>query len=86
MSYYGRFSHALPSDAGYFPIGVWFESVLSQADVDLDKDAGLNLYVVLTADSNMSLVRGNGMRAFVHVRRADAVLGHRRRDGGMGVG
>ena len=66
MSYYSRFSHALPSNAGYFPIGVWFQKVLSQREVDLDKDAGLNLYVVLTADSDMSLVRGNGMRAFIH--------------------
>jgi hypothetical protein len=60
-SYYARFSHSLPSGASYFPIGVWFESVISQADVDKDKDAGLNLYVVLTANSNLNLVRDNGM-------------------------
>ena len=32
---------------------------------DLDKDAGLNLYVVLTGDSNLSLVQRNGMRAIL---------------------
>ena len=37
----------------------------SITDVDLDKDAGLNLYVVLTANSNLSLVQRNGMRAIL---------------------
>ena len=32
------------------------QSVLTQADVDIDKDAGLNTYVVLTADSNLRLL------------------------------
>ena len=63
--YYSQFSNSLPSDPSYFPIGVWFESVVSQADVNLDKDAGLNLYVVLTANSNLSLVQRNGMRAIL---------------------
>jgi hypothetical protein len=45
--YYSRFSNSLPSDPNYFPLGVWFQSVVSQADVDLDREAGLNLYVVL---------------------------------------
>jgi hypothetical protein len=49
----------------YFPIGVWFESVTSQADVNMDKDVGLNLYVVLTANSDLSLVRSNGMQAIL---------------------
>ena len=64
-NYYGRFTNALPSDPSYFPIGVWFESVLSQADVNLDKDAGLNLYVVLTGNSDLSLIQRNGMRAIL---------------------
>jgi hypothetical protein len=63
--YYSRFSNSLPSDPTYFPLGVWFESVVSQADVELDKDAGLNLYVVLTANSNLSLLQKNGMRAIL---------------------
>ena len=46
-SYYARFSNALPGGSSYFPIGVWFESVISQADIK-DKDVGLNTYVVMT--------------------------------------
>ena len=63
--YYGRFSHGLPTRKSYFPIGVWFESVTSQADVNKDRDAGLNLYVVLTANSDLSLVQSNGMRTLL---------------------
>jgi hypothetical protein len=65
QSYYSQFSNSFPSDPNYFPLGVWFESVVSQADVNLDKDAGLNLYVVLTANSNLSLIQRNGMRAIL---------------------
>ena len=64
-SYYARFSHGLPANPSYFPIGVWFESVLSQADIDKDRDAGLNTYLVLTANSNLDLVQSNGMYAIV---------------------
>lgn len=53
----------MPSDPNFLPIGVWFESVLSQADVDKDKDAGLNLYVELTDNSLVNLIRSNGMYA-----------------------
>jgi hypothetical protein len=63
--WYGQFSNPFPADPSYFPIGVWFESVTSQADVDKDKDTGLNTYVVLTGNSSMSLLRGNGMKALV---------------------
>ena len=48
-----------------FRLAFGFKSVVSQADIDLDKDAGLNLYVVLTANSNLSLVQRNGMRAIL---------------------
>jgi hypothetical protein len=65
VNYYGQFSNPLPSTLSYFPIGVWYESVRSQANIDLDKDAGLNLYVVLTTDSNLSLVQSNGMRVII---------------------
>ena len=64
--YYSRFSHPLSPGRGHFPIGVWFESVVAHADVTKDKDAGLNTYVVLTANSNTALVRSNGMRALHH--------------------
>jgi hypothetical protein len=63
--FYTRFSQGLPAKPSYFPIGVWFESVLSQADIDKDRDAGLNTYLVLTGNSNLDLVRSNGMHAIV---------------------
>jgi hypothetical protein len=62
--FYGQFANGLPSGPDFFPIGVWFESVLEQADVDKDKAAGLNTYMRLTGGSNLGLVRSNGMYAF----------------------
>ncbi|MFI6506291.1 hypothetical protein ACIBCT_01680 [Streptosporangium sp. NPDC050855] len=69
-AYYGRF--AAPAAAGwtrpsFFPVGVWFESVITQADVDRDRAAGINTYVELTGTSNMALVRKNGMSALTNV-------------------
>lgn len=49
------------ANPSFFPIGVWFESVTQQSDVDLDKAAGLNTYVELTSNSSASLLRANGM-------------------------
>jgi len=63
LGYYGKFTSGLPTDPGFFPIGVWYESVLSQGDIDKDKDAGLNLYVQLTETSSLPLIRSNGMHA-----------------------
>ncbi len=63
-NYYSRVSHPLPSDPSFFPLGVWYESVVDRS-ADLDKDAGLNVYVGLTGDSKLSLVQRNGMRAIL---------------------
>ncbi|MGH3852001.1 MAG: hypothetical protein ACRDR6_00575 [Pseudonocardiaceae bacterium] len=49
------------ANPSFFPIGVWFESVTQQSDVDLDKAAGLNTYVELDSNSSASLLRTNGM-------------------------
>jgi hypothetical protein len=65
QSYYSQFANPLPSDPGYFPIGVWYQDARSQASVDLDKDVGINLYVVLSPDSNLSLVQRSGMRVIL---------------------
>jgi hypothetical protein len=61
-NYYARFPNSLPSDPSYFPIGVWFESVLSRSDVEIDKRAGLNLYVALTSTSTLRPISASGMR------------------------
>jgi hypothetical protein len=62
--YYGRFSNALPTSPSYFPIGVWLECLDSRGNVNLDKNAGLNLYVVVcaTGQSALNLARASGMR------------------------
>lgn len=67
-SYYNSFPQAKAdgwTDPNRFPIGVWYESVLSDADVQKDKANGLNTYVELTGDSDMNVVKRNGMSAIV---------------------
>ncbi len=63
IGYYGRFVPSLPSDPSFFPIGVWFESVTQQRDIDRDEAAGLNTYVQVTSNSDLSLIRNGGMYA-----------------------
>jgi hypothetical protein len=63
-NYYSRFANPLPSSPNFFPLGVWFESVVD-SNANLDKDAGLNLYVGLTSDSNLLTVKQNGMHAIL---------------------
>ena len=62
-SYYGRFSPSLPTSPSYFPIGVWFEGVVEQQQAIMDKDAGINTYVMLTGNTDLSIVRNAGMYA-----------------------
>jgi hypothetical protein len=59
-------------DPTLFPVGVWFEGVNGQADVDKDKAAGLNTYVMLTDPSSMDLVKKNGMHAMTSESRKDS--------------
>ncbi|MFK0000761.1 hypothetical protein [Paenarthrobacter sp. NPDC090522] len=61
--FYGQFRNPLPTDPGYFPVGVWFESALEKDYVAKDLAAGLNTYVVLTPDSDMELIKSSGMYA-----------------------
>ncbi|WP_235835439.1 MULTISPECIES: hypothetical protein [Arthrobacter] len=61
--YYGKFPNGLPSSANYFPVGIWFESVLNSTDVPLDKAAGINTYVELTAGSNVQFIKDGGLYA-----------------------
>jgi hypothetical protein len=63
QDFYGRFSPTLPGNDTFFPIGVWFESVLQSADVDQDRAAGLNLYVQLTDNSDLRLIQAQGLHA-----------------------
>jgi hypothetical protein len=63
-SYYGQYaSTAAWNNPNFFPVGVWFESVLTDDDVAKDKAAGLNTYVELTSNSDASLIRNAGLYA-----------------------
>jgi hypothetical protein len=66
-SHYANQGYAVTAAAldnpAFFPIAVWYESVLSQVDIDQDKDTGLNTYLELTSNSDMPLIRSNGMYA-----------------------
>jgi hypothetical protein len=64
-AYYGKFHLGLPSSASFFPIAVWYESVVEPTDAARDKAAGINTYVQLTATSNLDLVRAQGMHAIL---------------------
>lgn len=54
--YHAAWRHGLPTDPQFFPVGVWFQQVTSTADRDADRTAGLNTYVLLTANSSLPLV------------------------------
>jgi hypothetical protein len=61
-AYWNQWASTRPwTNPAFFPIGVWFESVGRQSDVDLDKAAGLNTYVEITSNSSAGLIRSNGM-------------------------
>ncbi|WP_437307761.1 DUF4082 domain-containing protein [Sorangium sp. So ce388] len=79
-SYYSAYSTtdaAAWDNPAFFPIGVWFEGVYGQSDVDLDKDAGINTYVELTSSSDMPLIKRNGMFAIAGVSgKSSETVGH----------
>jgi hypothetical protein len=62
-NYYAKFANPLPTSSSFFPVGVWFESVVDADDIQKDRAAGLNTYVELTSNSNLGLVRQAGMYA-----------------------
>jgi hypothetical protein len=65
LAIFFQFTNSLATDPSYFPIEGWFESVTSRTDINLDKAAGLNLYVVLTKSSNLSPIQSSGMYAIL---------------------
>jgi hypothetical protein len=61
-TYHAQFSNPLPSTPGFFPIAVWGSYNHTQANIDLDKAAGLNTYVWAADSSFMANIRANGMK------------------------
>ncbi len=76
MDYYGRFDNGLPTSSRYFPVGVWFESLISPEDVAQDRAVGINTYVELTATSDLSLAVDRQMSSILSSgdRRANGFL------------
>ncbi len=64
--FYGGFTSSLPATSDYFPVGVWLESIVERDNVARDKDAGLNTYVGLTSNSDLSLLSDSGLFALTN--------------------
>ncbi|MFC7403019.1 hypothetical protein ACFQQD_11935 [Citricoccus sp. GCM10030269] len=78
VDYYGRFEHGLPTSEEYFPIGLWLSSVTDEGQARHEREAGLNLYVDLTEDSNLDFLDDERQRALTSWSSPDsagAVLG-----------
>lgn len=56
--YFAGFTQGLPTDESYFPVGVWFEKVLEEPDIQKDLDNHINTYVGVTQDSTLELLNG----------------------------
>jgi hypothetical protein len=63
--YFERWTGRARAGRRYFPIGVWLEAVDSPGAVAIDKGAGLNTYVGLTANSTLSTIRVSGMKVLL---------------------
>ncbi|HEY8524090.1 MAG TPA: hypothetical protein VIL48_03940 [Acidimicrobiales bacterium] len=70
----GSYPAGLPDDEAFFPLGVWFETVVDEADLARDRSFGLNLYVALAAEERTPLdaIEARGMHLLVQ---ADEWLG-----------
>jgi hypothetical protein len=65
-AYFSAWQNTLPTQLSFFPIAVWFESVLTAQDIDVDQAVGLNTYVVLTGNSDAPLIAARGMHYIAH--------------------
>jgi hypothetical protein len=75
----GSYPAGLPNDPGFFPLGVWLETVVSEEVVAEDVSAGLNLYVGLAHEdeSDLDAIESSGMHLLVQ---ADEWTGDPRAD------
>ena len=79
-SYYSSHGFTYAANAGwddpsFFPIGVWYAHVLTQADADRWKDLGLNTVFALTDDTSLSLLRSNGIWAIIQTGHPASEIG-----------
>jgi hypothetical protein len=62
-NYYAAFKNSFPTSPDFFPLGVWYTSTSSPEEIASDRALGLNTYVMLTAESNVQLIKESGMYA-----------------------
>ncbi|WP_285186845.1 hypothetical protein [Rhodococcus sp. MEB041] len=60
-TYFSQFSPSLPSDPGFFPIGVWAESVVDDTRLPSYSAASFTTYVEPTPDTDLARIGLNGM-------------------------
>ncbi len=62
-AYWGRFPDAAAGgwdDPSFFPVGVWYSSINTDADVAWDKQHGINTYVQLNPGTDFDVIARNG--------------------------
>jgi hypothetical protein len=59
--YYAKFTPSLPSNPSFFPIADWLSIVTQKSDITSDRAAGLNTYLALSNNSDLSLVESSPM-------------------------
>lgn len=60
--YWKRFPNAAKwADPSFFPIGIWFNGVSTDAEAKWDKDHGINSYAGMSSDTNFSLFEKNNI-------------------------
>jgi hypothetical protein len=70
--YYDAFKNSFPTSPDFFPLGVWYTSTSLPQEIDADRALGLNTYVMLSAESNVRLIRERGMFALPNEPSADS--------------
>ena len=75
----GAYPAGLPNDPTFFPLGVWLETVVEEAVVDMDRSFGLNLYAGLGHEdpTDLDAIEASGMHLLLQ---ADEWSGDSRAD------
>jgi hypothetical protein len=74
IDFYGQFSNPFPTSPDWFPIAVWGSYDHTQANRDLDAEAGINTYVWVADSSFMDDIRADGASRSSRTRAAARAL------------
>lgn len=61
--YYEAFTNSIPATPDFFPLAVWYTRTTTSGEVAADRALGLNVYIELSEDSSLQLIRDGGMYA-----------------------